>query len=92
MAITTNSSINIKPFRFAHNGSPSLSKEALPNRQFMPEMMVLVGMLIYRNYNTLGRCNTSYLMIFLAGVYQSRIYPFYGYLSDCVTYGEPMLL
>jgi hypothetical protein len=31
----------------------------------MPEMMILVGMLICGNYNTIGWGNTSYWMIFL---------------------------
>ncbi len=28
----------------------------------MPDLMILVGMLIYCNYNTLARCNASYMI------------------------------
>jgi hypothetical protein len=34
-----------------HDSSPSPSKKVLSNRQLMPDIMVLVDMLIWGNYN-----------------------------------------
>lgn len=55
-----------------HNDFPSLYEKVFINRQLMPDMMVLDGMLICGNYNVLYYGDASYLADYFGrGVYQN---------------------